>query len=76
MCIYECENLLQIPINQITQTYLQLFPVSSQWSSIYTGLIEANTGKYGARFTVNFNLRKTKLSGCEAHSYLIIQAVK
>ena len=39
---------------------------------IYICLIEANVGKHGARLTVNCNLRKTKLSGCEPHSYLII----
>ena len=34
MYIYECENLLQIPINQITQTSLSINPVSSQLNSL------------------------------------------
>ena len=56
MCTYECENVLQIDsINQITQTSLFNYSQSVH-NSLDLRLIEANTGKHGARFTVDCNL--------------------
>ena len=66
--IYECENVLQIAQTSLSNNFNY-----SQFTILSICLIEANyTGNHGARFTVNCNLRQTKLSGCEAHSYLII----
>ena len=46
MCIYECENVLQI-----AHTSLSIIP-SKFTILVSIGLIEANTGNHGARFTV------------------------